>query len=228
MRKILFAMAITTLSLGIASRAAAQMGSMGANLFQKPAIAKFVNPVVGKGAEYESTNSNSKTPHTMDLGVVGKESVDGKDGFWMQIITTDNKNQGIVAKGLITKDDFQFHKMVMQVQGQPAMELPYNPNSGHGQQLHDAMTEWHSVGTETITVPAGSFSCEHYKNEKDGSDLWVSDKVTPFGLVKQTGKDSSMVLVKVLDNYQDKISGPVTKFDLQQMLQRSQQGQQKQ
>ena len=228
MRKILVAMAIIALSLGIASRAAAQMGPMGANLFQKPAIAKFVNPVVGKGAEYESTNSNSKTPRTMDLGVVGKESVDGKDGFWMQIITTDSKNQGIVAKGLITKDDFQFHKMVMQLQGQPAMEMPYNPNSGRGQQLHDAMTDWHSVGTETITVPAGSFSCEHYKNDKDGSDLWVSDKVTPFGLVKQTGKDSSMVLVKVLDNYQDKISGPVTKFDLQQMLQRSQQGQQKQ
>ena len=36
-----------------------------------------------------------------------------------------------------------------------------------------------------------------------------------------------MVLVKVLDNYQDKITGPVTKFDMQQMMQQYQQGQQK-
>ncbi len=229
MRKVLFA-SLAVLSVGFASSANAQMGSMGqmgGSLFQKPAIAKFVNPVVGKGAQYESTNSNSKTPRTMEMGVVAKESVDGKDGFWMEIITTGKENQEVVAKGLVTKDDFQFHKMIMQLPGKPAMEMPFNPNSGRGQQVHDAMSDWHSIGTETITVPAGTFACEHYKNDKDGSELWASDKVTPFGLVKQTGKDSSMVLVKVLDNYQDKITGPVTKFDMQQMMQQYQQGQQK-
>lgn len=178
MRKICFVLAATVLSLGIATGGNAQMGQMGANLFQKPTIAKFVNPVVGKGAEYQSTSSNAKTPRTMEMAVVGKESVDGKDGFWMEIVTTEKENQAMVAKGLVTKDDFQFHKMIMQMPGKPAMEMPFNPNSGRGQQVHDAMNDWHSVGTETITVPGGTFACEHYKNEKDGSDLWVSDKVT--------------------------------------------------
>ncbi len=230
MRNLLVAAAMTVLSIGIASSADAQMGpmgQMGANLFQRPAIAKFVNPVVGKGAEYESTNSNSKTPRTMEMGIVGKESVDGKDGYWMEIATTSKEDQAIIAKGLITKDDIQFHRMIMQLPGKPAMEMPFTPSSGRGQQAHEAMNDWHLIGTETITVPAGTFACEHYKNDKDGSELWASDKVTPFGLVKQTGKDSSMVLVKLLDNYQDKITGPVSKFDMQQMMQQYQQGQQK-
>ena len=226
MKSILVLMASAALSLGIAPTADAQIGQMGANLFQKPAIAKFVNPVVGKGAEYESTNANSPGTHTMEMGVIGKESVDGKDGFWMQIITNTNKGQAIVAKALVTKDDFQFHKMIMQIQGQQAMEMPFNPNSGRGQAMQQSMNEWHSVGTETITVPAGTFVCEHYKNDKDGSELWASDKVTPFGLVKQTGKDRSTVLVKVLNDVPDKITGPVTKFDMQQMMQQHQQGQQ--
>ena len=226
MRNVLVAAAMTVLSVGIASRADAQMGQMGANLFQKPAIAKFVNPVVGKGAEYESRNANTKTPRTIELGIVGKESVDGKDGFWMEIVTTGKENQAIIAKGLITKDDVQFRRTIMQLPGKPAMEMPFAPSSGHGQ-ANDAMNDWHSIGTETITVPAGTFACEHYKNDKDGSELWASDKVTPFGLVKQTGKDSSMVLVKLLDDYHDKITGPVSKFDMQQMMQQYQQGQEK-
>jgi hypothetical protein len=224
--RILLGTAITVLSLGIASNANAQMGQLGANLFQKPAIAKFVNPVLGKGAEYESTNANSPGTRTMEMGVIGKESVDGKDGFWMQIVTNTNKGQSMVAKALVTKDDFQFHKMIMQMGGQPAMEMPFNPYSGRDQKMQEAMNDWHSLGTETITVPAGTFLCEHYKNDKNGSELWASDKVTPFGMVKQVGKDSSMVLVKVLNDVPDKITGPVTKFDPQQFMQQHQQSQQ--
>jgi hypothetical protein len=220
MRRFLAAMAMVTLALGMASKLNAQMG---ANLFQRPAIAKFVNPVVGKGAEYESTNSNHQGTRTTEMGVTGKESVDGKDGFWMQIITTTGKGQPLVAKALMTKDDFQFHKMIMQVAGQPAMEMPFNPSSGREQKMQDSINEWHSVGTETITVPAGTFECEHYKNDSKGSDLWASDKVTPFGLVKQVGKDNSMVLVKILSEVPDKITGPVTKFDPQALMQQHQQ-----
>jgi hypothetical protein len=224
MRKVLTTMAIVVLCVAMAAKAPAQMGQMGANLFQKPAIAKFVNPVVGKGAEYESTNLNHQDTRTMEMGVTGKESVDGRDGFWMQIVTSTGKGQQMVAKALVTKDDFQFHRAILQMAGQPAMEMPFNPNSGRDQKLQDAMSEWHSVGTETITVPAGTFVCERYKNDSKGSELWASDKVTPFGMVKQVSKNDSIVLVKILSDVPDKITGPVTKFDPQQFMQR--QGQQ--
>ncbi len=51
--------------------------------------------------------------------------------------------------------------------------------------MEENMNEWHSVGTESVTVPAGTFSCEHWRNDKSNSDIWTSDKVTPFGMVKE-------------------------------------------
>ena len=47
------------------------------------------------------------------------------------------------------------------------------------------------VGNESITIPAGTFACKHYRSKvvpDDAKspimDMWVSDKVAPTGLVK--------------------------------------------
>ena len=85
------------------------------------------------------------------------------------------------------------------------------------------LNDWHSVGTESVTVPAGTFSCEHWKNDKNGSEIWTSEKVPSYGVVKEVSRNRSMVLVKVIDNYSDKITGPVQQFDMQQMMQQMQQ-----
>jgi|SRR5271165_4761763 len=219
MKRIYVALAMVAMSLGLACSAKAQMGM---DLFKKPAIAKFVNPVVGKGAQYQSTDSNGGKVRTMEMSVVGKESVDGKEAFWMEIYSTSADGKNILAKSLISRDDFQPHRMIFQIQGQGAMEMPFNPGAGRDHSMQDSMNDWHSVGSETITVPAGTFACEHWKNDKNGSELWASDKVTPFGMVKQVGKNDSMVLTKLLTDVPDKITGPVTKFDPQMMMQQHQ------
>ena len=208
------------LALALASAVHAQMGM---DLFKRPSITKVFHPVVGKGALYETTSKTGDSkPHTMEMGIVGKESVDGKDGYWMQFVSSDSKGQ-VVGKSLITIDDFQFHRMIIQPPGQGAMEMPVNMTAKNRQRIDENMSDWHSVGTDTITVPAGTFSCEHWKNDKSGAEAWTSDKVVPFGMVKEVGKDSSMVLVKVLDNVSDRITGPVRQFDIQQMMQQMQQ-----
>lgn len=74
------------------------------------------------------------------------------------------------------------------------------------------------VGTESVTVPAGTFSCQHYHMKDGSADAWVSDKVSPWGLVKAQGKDSSMVLTKVITDAKDHITGPVKKFDPKDMM----------
>jgi hypothetical protein len=198
---------------------------MGMDLFKKPSITKVFHPVVGKGAQYETTSKSGteSVAGTMEMGIVGKESVDGKDAYWMQFVSSDNKGRSTVGKALFTVDDFQFHRMIIQPPGQGAMELPMNMSGRTREKIDEHMNEWHSVGTETITVAAGTFSCDHWKNDKDGAEAWTSEKVTPSGLVKQTSKDNTMVLVKVLDNVPDRISGPVKKFDMQEMMQQMQQ-----
>jgi hypothetical protein len=221
MKRTCLAVLMVALGLGLACRTGAQMGM---NLFQKPAIAKFINPVVGRGAEYETvrTGAGGEKTRTMEMGVVGKESVDGKEGFWMQFVTVDDKGQQMVGKMLLSRDDFQFHRMIMQVHGQPAMEMPFNPNANKENKLEEKMSEWKMVGMESVTVPAGTFLCEHWKSEKNASDLWASDKITPFGMVKQVGKSETMQLVKVLSDVPDRITGPVSKFNPQMMMQQMQ------
>jgi hypothetical protein len=220
-KRLIPALSLVVVSFSLPSSVRAQMGM---DMFKKPSFTKVFNPVVGKGAEYQTIKTDSKTtPQTTQMFIVGKESVDGKDGYWMEIVTTTEKGGNFVGKMLFTKDDFQFRRMVIQVPGQGAMEMPFNPAQGTKQSLQDTMSEWHSIGTESVTVPAGTFSCEHWKNDKNNSEVWTNDKVTPFGMVKEMSPNNTMVLTKVLMDTPDQITGPVQKFNPQKMMQQRQQ-----
>jgi len=116
------------------------------------------------------------------------------------------------SKILMTKD-FQFTKIIFQRPGQGAMEMPMNPNEKDRAQMQEEMAKWSQVGKETITVPAGTFNCAHWKKDDGTDEVWTSDKVTPLAMVKQTGKTHSMVLVRQITGAQDHITGPVTPFD---------------
>jgi hypothetical protein len=221
MKRFIAALSLIAVSLCLPYSTRAQMGM---DMFKKPSFTKVFNPVVGKGAEYQTIKANSQNaPRTIQMFIVGKEAVDGKDGYWMEIVTATEKGGNFVGKTLFTKDDFQFRRMVIQVPGQGAMEMPFNPNEGRKQSLQDTMSDWHSIGTESVTVPAGTFSCEHWKNDKNNSEVWTNDKVTPFGMVKEVSPNSTMVLTKILTDMPDQITGPVQKFDPQMMMQQRQQ-----
>jgi hypothetical protein len=194
-KRLIPALSLVVVSFSLPSSVRAQMGM---DMFKKPSFTKVFNPVVGKGAEYQTIKTDSKTtPQTTQMFIVGKM--------------------------LFTKDDFQFRRMVIQVPGQGAMEMPFNPAQGTKQSLQDTMSEWHSIGTESVTVPAGTFSCEHWKNDKNNSEVWTNDKVTPFGMVKEMSPNNTMVLTKVLMDTPDQITGPVQKFNPQMMMQQRQQ-----
>lgn len=196
---------------------------MGMDLFKPPAITKVFHPVVGKGAVYQDTSKDSK-PRTMELSIVGKDTVDGKAAYWMEVYSSSEEGKSVLGKSLITPEDFQIHRMIIQPEGKQAMEMPMHMNAARQQKMQDNFNDWHSVGTESITVPAGTFSCEHWHNDKTNSDVWTSDKVVPFGMVKSVSSHGGTeVLVKVIDNATDRITGPVKQFDMQEMMQEMQQ-----
>jgi hypothetical protein len=114
--------------------------------------------------------------------------------------------------------DFQFTKVIFQMPGQGAMEMPMNPNDKDRSQMKDELTKWTQVGTETITVPAGTFNCAHWKKDDGTDEVWTSDKVSPLAMVKQVGKTHSMVLVRQITGAQDHITGPVTPLDPKAMM----------
>jgi hypothetical protein len=212
--------------LCLAGTGAAQGGM---NFFKKPNIADIFKPVVGYGAVYEQqrTDQQGAAPTTMEMSVVGKEMVDGKEGFWMEVAHSEKSGQMGYGKILITKDDFQFHRMIVQQPGQPAMEFPFNPQQMQKNHMQEEIDKWHQVGSESITVPAGTFSCQHWKKDQGVGDVWVSDKVSPMGMIKSVSQGETTVLVKVLSDVTDHITGPVTKFDpaamQKQMMEKMQQ-----
>ena len=212
---------LAAISLAAASSSQAQMGM---DMFKRPSIMKVFHPVVGKGAVYLDTDKDGKTSRTSEIAVVGKDSFEGKESFWMQFVSTDPQGKTFIGKSLITPGDFQFHRMIIQPPGQQAMEMPTRMNAARKEKIEENAADWHTVGTESVTVPAGTFSCEHWRNDKTHAEIWTSDKITPFGMVKEiSGNGDTQVLSKILDNATDRITGPVKQFDMQQMMQQMQQ-----
>jgi hypothetical protein len=211
MKRLQLVLLAAACSLCLASGAAGQLGGM--NFFSKPNIADIFKPVVGQGAVYQEGSADGKRPpHEMEMTIVGKEMTPSGEGYWMEMAMTREGDQKMYSKVLMTKD-FQFTKVIFQMPGQGAMEMPMNPNEKDHTQMKEEMSKWSQVGTETITVPAGTFSCAHWKKDDGTDEVWTSDKVSPLAMVKQVGKTHSMVLVRQITSAQDHITGPVTPFD---------------
>ena len=225
-KQIVVVMAL--LALGLPLGVQAQMG-MGPRM---PNMSGIWHPVVGTGAAYEMTDPDGKKSQ-MEITVVGKEDVNGKPGYWMEMAMTSPRSGGeMYVKNLIAPTDngIASVRMIMQPPGQDPMEMDMTTMNMGGRQRPQSMTadirdKAELVGTESITVPAGTFSCEHYRMKDGSSDDWVSDKVAPWGLVKSQRKDSSMVLTKIITDAKDHITGTPKKFDPMQMM-RDRMGQQ--
>lgn len=216
------------LCFAIGTVARAQMNM---NFFKRPAIAEIFHPVVGSGSVYQTTHTNSARSQegqdTVEMSVVGKEIADGKEAYWLEFGHAESGRQGtFYGKVLITTDDFQFHRMIFAMPGQPAMEMPMNMSHSDRNKTAEDLGKWAKVGTESITVPAGTFVCQHWKKDDGKSEIWASDKISPFGMVKQISPEQTQVLVKVLTDVKDHITGPVTKFDPRAFGQLMQQQQQ--
>jgi len=206
----------------LCASAATRAQMMGLSPFKKPNIADIFKPVVANGAVYETqrTDQEGAPKQPLEMAVVGRESFEGKEAYWLEFAHTDARSGSLgYAKMLMTKDDFQPHRMIVQQPGKPAMELPLH--AGMHERMHkpkeEALEKWHLAGSESITVPAGTFSCQHWKKDEGVGDVWTTDKVSPFGMVKYLSSGETMVLVKVITDAKDHITGPVQTSDPEEM-----------
>jgi hypothetical protein len=205
----------------------AQLGSM--NPFSKPNITDIFKPVVGGGAVYEMQHTDkSDAPTQMEMFVVGKEMFEGQQGWWMEMGHTDHKTSEMQYMKMLVTSDFQPKKIVFQQPGKGAMEMAFPADAKDKNQMKDELEKWHKVGMEPISVPAGTFLCQHWKKDSGVGDLWASDKITPMGMVKSIQEHETMVLVRVISGATDHITGPVTKFDPQMMRQQAMEKRQQQ
>ena len=210
---------LLSLTLFPAASAQFQMGP--------PRMSGLWNPVVGSGAVYNNVRAG-RPQSQMQFAIVGKEQVDGATGYWMEMVMDSPQMGGaVIFKTLVVLvgDQVETKRTIMQMAGEPPMEMPAGgPMSGMGRRT----PQWSDirkdkdvvlVGSESITVPAGTFNCQHYRSNTSGADTWISTEVAPYGLVKSTSSDGSeMVLAKVLTNAKSKITGTPQPFDPMQMM----------
>jgi hypothetical protein len=196
-------------------------------MMRPPEMPGQFNPVVGSGGEYEIT-SNGKTIN-WTYAVVGKETVNGQDGYWLEMRGDTPRGKMVMKQLMVSQDGkVQAERMIMQPPGRPPMEMPVAMMSrmggmGGGSHSPGAAAD-HSqelVGTESVTVPAGTFTAEHFRTTTNGKtgDVWASTKVAPYGVVKVSSADTTMVLVKVLDHETSQITGEPQKMNFPGMPQ---------
>lgn len=178
------------------------------------------NPIIGSGAVYEMQNGN-EPKRTMEFAIVGKETVNGKEGYWIEVTMSGTPMGDMVVKTLSVVSDGNLvtTKTVMQMPGRPPMEMSSQMRTPNGRgESADIRGKSEDLGVESVTTPAGTFSCHHYRAKDGSGDTWVSESVPPFGLVKTQSKGSTMVLVKKLTGVKDKITGTPQPFNPMMMM----------
>jgi hypothetical protein len=182
---------------------------------QMPRVQGIWAPVVGAGSTYAIEGSGKK--ETFEYAIVGKEMHEGKEGFWMEMTIVERGKQ-MVVKYLYIKSagTLNVARMIFQEGNDDPMEMPMRmmqmggpPKQPQKADIREGATR---VGSESITVPAGTFECEHWKNSE--GDYWVSEKVAPLGLVKAVTKDSTMTLTKTVSDAKTKIRGTPQKIEM--------------
>jgi hypothetical protein len=186
--------------------------------------AGIFTPTVGSGAQYDMTAADG-TKTTLQYAVVGKDTVNGKDAYWLEWTTTSGRMGEMVMKVLVSPDAANggSTRVIMQMAGRPPMEMPSQSRMGNQPAPKmDIRGESEDLGKESVTTPAGTFVCEHYRAKDGNADTWVSTQVAPFGVVKTQGKGMSMVLTKLVTDAHDKIVGTPVPFSPQMMMQQMQ------
>ena len=213
MRKVVLVVSILSVLL-LASFAYAQMGRGPA-----PRFYSEFKPVVGGWSEYE-VKPKGEAPFKMKIAVVGKEG----DAYWFESVMERGRQGKMISKMLVSgnPDDMKnVKRMIFKTGNRPAMEMPVQMTGGRGKP-QEATGKILDKGSETIKVPAGTFTTQHVQYQQpDGViDGWVHKDIYPYGLVKMQSKDSETVLIGHGAGAKTLITEQPRKFEMPKMPQK--------
>jgi len=201
--------------LSFASFAGAQFGKGGG-----PSFRTDFNPVVGAWSEYQIKTGN-EPPGKMKIAIVGKEG----DAYWFESVMERQREGKMISKMLVSgnpEDQKNVKRMIVKMGNEAPMEMPVQMMGGRpgpGQEAGKGKVV--EVGTETIKVPAGSFTTRHmqYQDSRGTADTWVAKDVYPYGAVKSQSADFEMVLTGYGTGATTLITETPKKFEMPQMPQ---------
>jgi hypothetical protein len=199
----------------------AQMG-MG---MMPPAFNGVWSPVVGGGSAYEMVNKDNKKSGLV-VSIVSKDTVDGKDGYWLEMQMASLDGNPVVFQQFMVKDGTQIKvtKFIFLAPGQGPIEMSPQMMSMLGgrrgatttpptTESADIRGSGTVLGDESVTTPAGTFTCIHWRSNDGTAETWISSKVVPWAIVKSNDPSGSMLLLKVITDAKSSITGTPMKME---------------
>jgi hypothetical protein len=209
-KKIVLAV-LVLIGVFMASAASAQFGkSAGPNFYSE------FKPVVGGWSEYQMT-IKGEPPTKMKLAIVGKEG----DAYWYETVFEGKQEGKMISKMLVSgnpRDKKNVKRMIFKSGNEPAMEMPVQMMQQRSQS-QEPKGKIVDKGTETIKVPAGTFTCQHmqYQDGETIVDSWVAKDVSPYGMAKSQSKEFEMVLLGYGTGAKTLITETPQTFDMPKM-----------
>lgn len=169
----------------------------------------------GSGAEYQ------RGPLSLTFAIVGEENVDGQDGHWLEarLEGVPSLQGELIFKILMVGSvkDLQSKRMIVQLPGWPPIEPSPSQIRRYGLEFDTTQRESATLPAaqlvspdERVTVPAGSFDCQHFRMTVQGksADYWITPSVHAWGMVsmKIEGREI-LTLERVLEGEKSKIQG---------------------
>ena len=196
------------LVFSVANVADAQLGKGG------PRFYSDFKPVVGGWSEYQMTGKGEQ-PSKMKIAIVGKEG----DAYWYETVMEIKKEGRMISKMLVSgnpEDQKSIKRMIVKMGDEPAMEMPVQMMQGSTAQGQKGKVI--DKGTESVKVPAGTFSAHHTQYQDGGTvvDSWVHKDVFPYGMVKSQSKEFEMVLLAYGTGAKTLITETPQKFEMPQ------------
>jgi hypothetical protein len=145
------------------------------------------NPQVGHGSEYD-LSSNDGTRMHISFIITGTESVNGQPGYWLETGMNFDELGQIYSQMLMTQNagKLQTNKWIVQMANRPPMEMPERRmlRAGNSNAKIETTSNFRTtavrVGVESVTVPAGTFQCEHWRAKDGSGDAWLLSDVVPY------------------------------------------------
>ena len=185
---------------------AAQFGRGRGAGMRAPEMRGVLTPTEGAGAVYQSSSGE------IEMALVGREDVGGKQGYWIQIGVTSREGQMYLKQLRVMEGNTAtIAKVIMQPPKGAPMEMPARM---FGPTTSTDASAGTLIGKETITVPAGTFECDHYQAADKSWDSWVSARVPPFGVVKSKDATGEMTLVRTVTGVVDRVRGTPQRLEL--------------
>lgn len=160
-----------------------------------PLAVDLAKVAIGSSAQYTVT-VGTMAPMSMKIGLVARTATGNTLETSIEGGPAARAGKMITQVTLPPGSSGKVQKMLLQLGNNDPMEMPIEGAQAQQFSKPDPKT---LVKEETIKVPAGSFKTKHYHDKTaqgDTVDFWVSEHVTPIGLVKMEAVPKSNPMIQ--------------------------------